>query len=82
MAPELFATEASSFAIVSGVISITLTSNRYDHSVSPPAANKVVVARIVLPAAGAKNLSVGLYDFLVKHGLDPAQRSGEQTQVQ
>lgn len=81
-APELFATEASSFSIDSGVVSITLSSHRYDHSEVPAALKSVVVGRIVLPPAGAKKLAAALYDFLAKNGMEPVQRPREPTGVQ
>jgi hypothetical protein len=81
-APELFASEASSFSIHSGVVTITLASHRYDNSMSPAALNKVVVGRIVLPPAGAKNLALGLYNFLSNNGLEPIARPKEPLEVQ
>ena len=81
-APELFATEASSFSIDSGVVSITFASHRYDHGEAPPALKSVVVGRVVLPPAGAKKLAASLYDFLAKNGMEPVQRPKEPTGVQ
>ena len=81
-APELFATEASSFSIDSGVVSITLASHRYDHSEAPATLKSVVVGRVVLPPAGAKKLAAALYDFLAKNGMEPVQRPKESTEVQ
>jgi len=81
-APELFASEASSFSIDSGVVSITFSSHRYDHSEAPPALKSVVVGRVVLPPAGAKKLAASLYDFLAKNGMEPVQRPREPTEVQ
>jgi hypothetical protein len=81
-APEWFATEASSFEIHSGVVSITFTSKRYDNSVVPAALNKVVVGRIVMPPHGAKSLAVELYNFLAKNGMEPIQLPKNPTEVQ
>jgi hypothetical protein len=81
-AAEVFTTEASSFSIHSGVITISFVSHRYDHSVSPPVLNKVVVARVVLPPEGAKTLAVGLYNFLSNNGLEPVKRPKEPNEVQ
>jgi hypothetical protein len=81
-APELFATEASSFSIDSGVVSITFSSHRYDHGEAPPGLKSVVVGRVVLPPAGAKKLAAALYDFLAKNGMEPVQRPKEATGVQ
>jgi hypothetical protein len=81
-APELFATEASSFSIESGMVSITFASHRYDHSEAPATLKSVVVGRVVLPPAGAKKLAASLYDFLAKNGMEPVQRPREPTEVQ
>jgi hypothetical protein len=81
-APELFATEASSFSITAGVVSITLASHRYDHTEAPAALKSVVVGRVVLPPAGAKKLAASLYDFLAKNGMEPVQRPKEPNEVQ
>ena len=69
-APELFATAATGFFNANGVISITLESARADHSKSPGPINRVVVGRLVMPAAGAQALAVGLFDFLEKQGFN------------
>jgi hypothetical protein len=81
-AAEFFASEASSFSVHSGVVTITFVSHRYDHSVSPPARRNVVVARVALPPSGAKSLAVGLYNFLSNNGMDPVPRPKEPTEVQ
>jgi hypothetical protein len=81
-APELFATEASSFSIDSGVVSITLASHRYDHSETPPELKSVVIGRVVLPPAGARKLAAALYDFLAKNGMEPVPRPTEPTDMQ
>ncbi|MBV9550871.1 MAG: hypothetical protein JO256_14470 [Alphaproteobacteria bacterium] len=67
-APEIYATAATGFFNANGIISITLESARADHSKSPAPVNRVVVGRVVLPAAGAQALAVGLFDFLEKQG--------------
>jgi hypothetical protein len=73
-APEVFASEAFFFSTSPGLVTITLTSFRFDISVEPePAVQKrVVIGRLVMPTSGAQGLAVGLYDFLKKSGLDPA----------
>ena len=70
-APEVFATDACGFFILNGNISIAFESARADHSTNPGPVNRVVVARLVMPAKGAQSLAVGLIDFLIKQGLDP-----------
>lgn len=67
-APETFAVAATGFFNANGLISITLESARADHSKAPGPVNRVVVGRLVMPAAGAQALAVGLFDFLEKQG--------------
>jgi len=67
-APEVYAAAATGFFVNNGIISITLESPRADHSKSPGPVNRVVVGRLVMPAAGAQALAVGLFDFLEKQG--------------
>jgi hypothetical protein len=82
LAPEVFMTEVSSISLSTGMITLTLASHRFDNSIVPPVQRKVVVARIVMPVAGAKNLAVGLYDFLAKNGMDPVKRPTEASNIQ
>lgn len=68
-APEIFASGATGFSVSNGTISITFESLRADHSGSGQGpVSRVVVGRIVMPAAGAQGLAVGLFDFLEKQG--------------
>lgn len=69
-APEFYASAATGFAVANGNITITFESGRVDHSESPGPVSRVVVGRVVLPAAGAQGLAVGLFDFLQKQGFD------------
>jgi hypothetical protein len=71
LAPETFASGVSGFLITPGTIHITFESARVNHMLSPGPVNRVVVARLVMPVAGAQALAAGLYDFLKQHGLDP-----------
>lgn len=70
-APEIFASEASFFSLAPGLVTITFTSYRFDHTNLPGVQRKVVVGRLVLPATGAQALAAGLYDYLSKNGLTP-----------
>lgn len=81
-APEVFASEVSFYSVANGNISITLTSFRWDYSSSPPRMTKVVVGRVVLPIDGAKNLAIGLYDFMNKQGHAPIVKPVGANQVQ
>ncbi len=67
-APELFATEASFFAITGSNATVTLTSMRWDYSTQPPCLKRVVIGRIVMPITAAQSLAVTLYDYLAKAG--------------
>jgi hypothetical protein len=77
-APEIFAVAATGFFNANGVISITLESARADHSKSPGPINRVVVGRLVMPAAGAQALAVGLFDFLEKQGFNFNKPAGKK----
>jgi hypothetical protein len=80
-APELFASEASFFTKAPETVSLTFSSYRFDQSPEGGGTRKrVIVARIVLPLNGAQGLATGLYDFLVKLGLDPVARPAEKQQ--
>jgi hypothetical protein len=80
-APELFASEASFFAKSPETVSLTFSSYRFDQSPEGGGSRKrVVVARIVLPLKGAQGLATGLYEFLIKLGLDPVARPAEKQQ--
>ncbi len=74
-APQVFADEAVGFWLHNGVVMVTLTSTHIDHHTTPGPITRQVVARIVLPVAGAQSLAAGLYNFLKQHGLDPVPRS-------
>ncbi len=67
-APELYGSGISSLSVTGSNITMTLASSRFDNSVDPPVRRQVVVARIVISAAAAAELSVALYNFLIKQG--------------
>ncbi len=69
-APEIFASGATGFFVANGNITITFESARADHSASPGPVYRAVVGRVILPAAAAQGLAVGLFDFLEKQGFD------------
>lgn len=68
LAPDIYATGATEFFVSNVAISITLESIRADHNEPPGPLKRVVVGRLVMPAAGAQGLAVGLFDFLEKQG--------------
>jgi hypothetical protein len=69
MAPDVFADEALGFFVNEGVVRITFATGRWNHTSSPPAINRVVIGRLVMPAEGAQALAIGLFDFLKSRGL-------------
>ena len=69
-APEIFSSGATGFFVANGNITVTFDSARADHSQSPGPVYRAVVGRIVMPAAAAQGLAVGLFDFLEKQGFD------------
>jgi len=72
-APEIFADGVCGFFLHHQNLRIAFEASRVDHAVSPGPVSRFIVARVVLPAAGARTLAVGLFDFLKKMGLDPGQ---------
>jgi hypothetical protein len=59
LAPEVFADEATGFFLHQGNVTITFSSTRVDHRSDPGPVNRVVVGRLVLPAAAAAGLQWG-----------------------
>jgi hypothetical protein len=70
-APELFADGVSGFFVQNGNLHIAFEASRADHALNPAPIRREIVARIVMPAAGARALAISLFDFLKKMGLDP-----------
>lgn len=69
-APEIFASAATGFSASNGTVTITFESLRADHADDPGPVYRTVVGRMVMPAAGAQGLAIGLFDFLEKQGFD------------
>jgi|GEM_PF-5749059 hypothetical protein len=80
MAPEFYASDVQSISLVQGMISIAFVSARYDYSETPSVLKKVVVSRVVMPAAGAQSMAVRLFAFLNKNGLGAAPKDPKQIQ--
>ncbi len=72
-APEVFATLATGILRIQDNIAITFEASRSDYSQSPPTVNRVVIARLVMPIAGAANFAVILNGFLENQGASPSQ---------
>lgn len=81
LAPEVFADGAPFFAVKNGVLTITLASTRLDNSTQPATPRVVVIGRVTLPVAGARELASGLHDFLERHGVH-AVSPGEKARMQ
>lgn len=77
-APDLFAAEAVGFFNLNGSIMITLSTPHVNHETSPGPINRVVVGRVVMPAAGAVTLAAGLYNFLKEQGFDLGGGQGQE----
>ena len=79
-AEEIFASEAQNFSLVQGMVTVTFTSTRYDHSTTPAVQKKVVVSRLVMPAAAASSMATRLFHFLVTSKVGPAPIDPKQVQ--
>jgi hypothetical protein len=78
--PDVFADEAILFDLVNGTVRITFAVARNETPVVGSQPALVAVGRLVMTVAGAQRLSLGLHDFLTKHGCDPsASLRGEET---
>jgi hypothetical protein len=71
--PDLFVDGACGFFLHNGNLRLAFEASRADHSRKPAPIGRVLVARVVMPAAGARALAVGLFDFLKRMGLEPGR---------
>jgi len=71
--PDVFADDAVGFEVINGTVRITLGSVGRSEPIPPSDPVMAVIVRLVLPIESAQRLSLGLYDFLQKQGLDPSQ---------
>jgi len=72
-APEIFVDGVCGFFLHNQNLRIAFEASHVDHALSHGPVTRLIVARVVLPAAGARALAVGLFDFLKKMGLDPGK---------
>jgi hypothetical protein len=72
-APEIFVDGVCGFFLHNGNLRLAFEASRADHAHNPAPIGRYVVARIVMPAAGARALAVGLFDFLKQMGLEPGR---------
>ena len=80
-APEAYAGDAPFFLRTSGNIIISFESARIDMSLvgeAPYPVRRVIVGRLIMPAAGALAVANGLCDFLISQGMEPARNSQKQ----
>jgi hypothetical protein len=68
--PEIFADAVVGYHILNGVVKVALGSVRMTHGTGTPSANRVVVGRLVMSVPAARNLAVGLFEFLKSQGVD------------
>jgi hypothetical protein len=77
-APEVFADAVTGYFLLNGTISMTFEAARVDHKASPGPVSRVVIGRLRMPVSAAQGLALGLYDYLVKQGLDPSQMGPDE----
>ena len=70
-APEIFVDGISGFFLHHQNLRLTFEASRVDHAQNPGPVTRHIVARVIMPSAGARTLAVGLFDFLKKMGLEP-----------
>jgi hypothetical protein len=61
-APDAFATDVSGFVLLGGNVGVTFETVKIDHATGR--ANRVVVARLLMPLEGAQRFSAALANFL------------------
>jgi hypothetical protein len=64
---DLFADGAAGLFLFNGNLRITLETNRADHGTTPPTTNHFVVARLVMPVAGAEAMARGILKSIGSH---------------
>ena len=72
-APEVFADIATRFFLFNGNLRIAFESFRVNHETIPGPINRVVMARLVMPAEAAEGLAKGILAFLEKMRANPQQ---------
>jgi hypothetical protein len=79
-APETYASEIAGYTISGGNVTLTLATTRATWNDGVITNKRVVVGRVVLSLHAAQALSFELFDFLKKHGLDPAKQGANTPQ--
>lgn len=72
-APDFFASWHHGLAFRHGNIHMTLATDRPNHSAPGAASNIVITGRLIMPAAGARDLAERLLEFLnqIEKGAPP-----------
>jgi hypothetical protein len=70
--PDFFADEAILFDLVNDTVRITFAVARNETPVVGSGGGLVATGRLIMPVGAAQRLSLGLHDYLNKHGLDPS----------
>lgn len=73
---DVFADEAIDMEFINGTVRIRFAVAVSTESVNPSPRHFAPVGRLVMPAASAQRLCLGLYDFLKNAGLDPSSLVG------
>jgi len=71
--PDVFADEAVGFEVINGTVRITFGTVGRGEPVPPSEPKMQIIGRLIIPTGGAQRFCLGLYDFLKKQDLDPAQ---------
>jgi hypothetical protein len=78
--PDFFSDEAIMFDLAQGTVRITFATARNKTAVAGGPGALVATGRLIMPIPAAQRLSLGLHDYLVKHGFDPsAAVRGDET---
>jgi hypothetical protein len=63
-APDVFADAATGFFLFNGSLRVTFESLRVDHTTSPGPLTRLVIGRLVMPAAAAETMAKEILSFL------------------
>lgn len=69
--PDIFIDDIPGFDLISGTIRLDLATYTRAEPIPPSDIGVSVIGRLIMPIETAQRLSVGLYDYLKKQGLDP-----------
>jgi hypothetical protein len=81
-APEFFASACCGFSIGQGNVTLTFETGRCNHFDANSTMSRVVVGRVIMPAAAAQALVLQLNAALEQSGLSPSQAAAAGMQKQ